>query len=77
MLLTEALPFSIIFYINRCFIMNEQLIKELARKAGLQSYYDAQEEAIHKFAELLWKEAYQTGRDDGYEKAMIKERGGC
>ena len=45
--------------------MDEQLIKELTRKSGLQSYYDDQ------------KEAYQTGREDGYDEAIIKERGGC
>lgn len=33
--------------------MNEQRIQELARQADLQPYYDAQETAIKKFAELI------------------------
>ncbi len=32
-------------------------IQELMNEAGLQPYYDSQEEAINKFAELLIKKA--------------------
>lgn len=30
---------------------------------------------MEKFAELIWEEAYQQGHDDGWEEAILKERG--
>lgn len=61
--------------------MNER-IRELARQADLQPYYDAQETAIKKFAELLIKRCGQVlvdntpvvnlveDWDKGYDRAM-------
>jgi hypothetical protein len=42
--------------------MNER-IKELAEQAGLQPYYDAQEEQMEKFAQLIVKECINICND--------------
>ena len=39
--------------------MNERILK-LREQAGLQPYYDAQEQQIEKFAELIVKECAQV-----------------
>lgn len=33
------------------------------------------EDFNQKFAELIWEEAYQQGFNEGYEQAILKERG--
>lgn len=30
---------------------------------------------LKRFAELIWEEAHEKGHDEGYEQAILKERG--
>lgn len=30
---------------------------------------------LKRFAELIWEEAYDKGHDEGWEQAILKERG--
>jgi 2-hydroxychromene-2-carboxylate isomerase len=49
--------------------MNER-IQELAKQAGFQSYITTHEEDVamfEKFAELVWKAAYEEGHDVGVD----------
>lgn len=47
--------------------MNTKRIQELMKQSGLQPYYDSQQGDIEKFAELVWKEAYEEGHDVGVD----------
>ena len=55
--------------------MNER-IKELLKQSGLQPYYDAQEEQIEKFAQLIILECAslfpQTFTDEQYQRRIDK-----
>ena len=55
-------------------------LKEFAEKAGLAEAADVREGFIYprgmeEFARLVWEEGYETGHDEGYEQAILKERG--
>ena len=58
--------------------MNER-IKELALQAGIfkpkEFYQHIDALQLEKFAELIWKEAYQEGYNAGWEETILKERG--
>lgn len=55
--------------------MNER-IKQLLKQSGLQPYYDAQEEQIEKFAQLIILECAslfpQTFTDEQYQRRIDK-----
>jgi thymidylate synthase ThyX len=49
--------------------MNER-VRELQKESGLHAYYDAQEDHIRKFADLLLEDVMQELFINGYEDAF-------
>lgn len=60
--------------------MDKQRIMEFARRVVGKKKNDIESvslvgEQIEQFAKMVWDEAYQKGSNDGYEYAILKERG--